>query len=63
MDSIKITDIMTKLKNNKQVPSSQQPSQPKKISMLSIKEIIITSTSLGIPWLVLLRLAGILIFI
>lgn len=62
MDSIKITNIMSKIKNSK--PADSQPSQPfKKIPMLYIKEIVITSTYLGIPWLILLILAGILIFI
>ena len=33
------------------------------IPMLSIKEIVITSSQLGIPWLVLLILCAIIIFI
>ena len=62
MDSIKITNIMSKIKNSK--PADSQLSQPfKKIPMLYIKEIIITSIYLGIPWLILLILAGNLIFI
>jgi hypothetical protein len=62
MDSLKITDMMNKSKNtNKKEPPVKQ--SLKQIPMLSIRDIIITSSSMGIPWLVLLILAAILIFI
>jgi hypothetical protein len=61
-ESLKITDLLNKanLSNSKQTPP---PKISKEIPMLSIRNIIITSTGLGIPWLVLLILCAILIFI
>ena len=58
MDSLKITDMMNKSKNTNRKEPSVKP-----IPMLPIRDIIITSTSMGIPWLVLLILAAVLIFI
>jgi hypothetical protein len=61
-ESLKITDLLNKanFSNSKHIPP---PKISKEIPMLSIRNIIITSTGLGIPWLVLLILCAILIFI
>ena len=69
MDSLKITDMINKNKtdminkNRTDTNNIAQKKQKKYIPMLPIRDIIITSVGLGIPWLVLLILCAILIFI
>jgi len=66
MDSkFKITDLINKSKNISYTIKNTSNSKPNLpiISMLPINNIITTATDLGIPWLVLLILCAILIFI
>jgi hypothetical protein len=62
MDSLKITNMIGKSKSEKN-NSIPQKTKHLEIPMLPIRDIIITSVGLGIPWLVLLILCAILIFI
>ncbi len=61
----KITDLMTNKQTNSKSNNSSPPKfdSSKQIPMLSIRNLIITSTGMGIPWLILLILCAFLIFI